>query len=118
APALRRGDAGLEVTVRVQVDEPGGHDQAVAVNDLRLPGDTEGADAGDPVALDGQVALPGRIPTAVVKRGVADEEVGLDRLLLAVFAAQLDFKPLRTPPSAPEDKGKRKKEQMERQSTP
>ena len=73
----QRGNAGI--AMRVQIDEAGGNHQAFAVDDPRLPGRGELTDAGDTLALDGQVPDLTRLAGAVMKRCPANDEIGLDR---------------------------------------
>ena len=63
----------------VEIDEAGRDDQPAAVEDARLPGDGELADADDAIAANGEVALDARLAGAVVEGGAADDDVRLDR---------------------------------------
>src|SRR5205085_7197804 len=67
------------VAVRVQVDEAGRDDQALAVEDARPVGDLELAQGDDPVAAERQVADHAGPAAAVVQGGAAEDDVGLDR---------------------------------------
>lgn len=64
-----------QVRVRVDVDEAGTHDPARRIDGA--PGGARGevADRGDPVAVDGDVALPAGRSAAVDQRPVRDQEV-------------------------------------------
>src|SRR5262249_14413526 len=66
------------ITVRVQVDEPGGGDEAGAVEDARLVGQAEPAEGDDAFAADGDVARLAGLAAAVVDRDVTDHDIRLD----------------------------------------
>jgi hypothetical protein len=81
-PARRREVAvpqDLGVVVRVDVDEPGGEDEAVEVDDLRDVGVGRGArgagrvDRGDAVAGDQHVGGPSGRAGAVDERGASEQ---------------------------------------------